>query len=255
MPLFTTCISRVDFSETTLSFGASLFEWNPYLFNLRPHQTNLNFKLKHLHLSTSWGRTGSSQSLLRLNLPVYFGPFIRCHPGWNKELYCFGLEEKGLKAERRGRAARWSKMGRNVVRRTCVSSAGRLLEPGLCSQSSHLLPRGAKRSPLASVDTVKGFVFFTATEGRMCLSSWETPFVTILYILAITHTWSLTETGAHIICSFRLKKKKIEKVQFTKMMIHFKTCFHGGLGLGWKSLSDKVISYQHTTPTSTLLSN
>ena len=103
-------------------------------------------------------------------------------------------------------------MGRNVVRRTYVSSAGRLLEPGLCSQSSHLLPLGAKRSRLASVDTVKGFVFFTATEGRMCLSSWETPFVTILYILAITHTWSLTETGAHIICSIRLKiKKKIEK--------------------------------------------
>ncbi|KAJ4936785.1 hypothetical protein JOQ06_001371 [Pogonophryne albipinna] len=36
-------------------------------------------------------------------------------------------------------------MGRNVVRRTYVSSAGRLLEPGLCSQSAHLLPQRAKR--------------------------------------------------------------------------------------------------------------
>lgn len=41
-----------------------------------------------------------------------------------------------------------------------------------------LCPGGTKRSRLASVDTVKSFVFFTATGRRMCLSSWESPSVT-----------------------------------------------------------------------------
>lgn len=58
-----------------------------------------------------------------------------------------------------------------MERRTYVSAAGRLLEPGLRSQSSHLLPSGAKGSHLVSVDTVKSFVFFMATEGRTDLSS------------------------------------------------------------------------------------
>lgn len=98
-------------------------------------------------------------------------------------------------------------MGRNVVRRTYVSTAGRLLEPGLCSQSSHLLPWGARRSRLASVDTVKSFVFFMATEGRMCLSSWETPFAPILQVIVITYILSFIEKGAHMICGFRLKIK------------------------------------------------
>ena len=77
------------------------FDWKQeiltWLFNLQPHQTNLNFKLsRHLHKSTSWGRTGSSLSLLHLYHPAYYcGFFIRCHPGKNKELYCSGLEGTG----------------------------------------------------------------------------------------------------------------------------------------------------------------
>lgn len=168
IPLFTTCISRIDFLT---SFWRISFESNEEiltrLFNPELHQTNLNFKSRHLHKSTSWGRTRSSQSLLLLYHPVYFGSFIRCHPGKNKELYCFWLEETG--GRKPERAVQWSKMGRNAVRRTCVSSAGRLLEPGLCSQSSHLLAPQGKRSRLASVDTVKSFVLFMATEGRICV--------------------------------------------------------------------------------------
>ena len=108
---------------------------------------------------------GSSLSLLLLYQPFYFGFFLRCHSAKYTDLYCCDLERtEGREPER---AVRWSKIGRNLPGGTCLSSAGRLLEPGLCSQSSHLLPQQAKRSRLVSVDTVKSFVFFMATEERL----------------------------------------------------------------------------------------
>lgn len=141
--------------------------------------------------------TASSLSILHLYHPFYFGFFIRCHLGKNKELYCFGLE--GAEERKPERAIQWSKMGKNVVARTYVSSAGRLLEPGSCFQSSHLLPWGAKRSRRVSVDTVKSFVFFMVTEKRMCLSSCETPFV---HILQVSFSGKRAQR-----CGFRLKIK------------------------------------------------
>lgn len=175
------------FARNDWTFLSISFEWKweipTWLFNLQPHHTNLNFKLRHLQKRTSSMCIASSLSMLHLYHPFYFGFFIRCHLGKNKELYCFGLE--GAEERKPERAIQWSKMGKNVVARTYVSSAGRLLEPGSCFQSSHLLPCGAKRSRRVSVDTVKSFIFFMVTEKRICLSSCETPFVHSLQVFQV----------------------------------------------------------------------
>lgn len=45
------------FWDSHLNGRRKILTW---LFNLQPHQTNLNFKLRHLHKSASWSRSGST---------------------------------------------------------------------------------------------------------------------------------------------------------------------------------------------------